>query len=417
MDKENAPTTPRLATRKSYSILSPISSNIGSPSKDRKISESTGLAKFSLSPRRQLQTPTSLYSGGQRTPTSIPRDSKPHNDTIVRPRTEPRGLPVYIPIQYPEPNSNHQHKPKSDDSQTRNSHIQPQNTLNQDTQSQNPHNQVSSLDLQSELLGKYAAKHAELIVHEKEVERLKFELLEISTSLESSKRLEKLELLKLSSNEPVLHDIFKQIHHQTNQDLEKLTKSSEKLTKSTENPNDDLLPSINTLKTRASKIFTNDANVEREFQNLKKKASSIFTNDFSRPSTILSRNENNEISEFITQSNERFDVLSKKTSRFFTDVMTNLSPKKISQTTDEVFNNLASNIKKLNTNESKEDPANNSFNFDYLSSKQGLENPHIFEGQSSFIDDSDTNMNVIYEQAEDTSDVVDIDDYDSSFDN
>ena len=74
-------------------------------------------------------------------------------------------------------------------------------------------------------------------------------------------------------------------------------------------------------------------------------------------------------------------------------------------------------MKKLNTNESKEDPANNSFNFDYLSSKQGLENPHMFEGQSSFIDDSDTNMNVIYEQAEDTSDVVDIDDYDSSFDN
>ena len=414
MDKENAPTTPRLASRKSYSILSPISSNIGSPSRDRKISESTGLAKFSLSPRRQLQTPTSLYSDGQRTPTSIPRDSKSQNDTLVRPRTEPRGLPVYIPIQYPEPNKNHRNKPKSDDSQTRNAHIQP--THNHDAPSQSPHNQVSSLDLQSQLLAKYAAKHAELIVHEKEVERLKFELLEISTSLESSKHLEKLESLKLSPNEPILHDIFKQIHHQTNQDLEKLIKSSEKLPKSSQKPNDDLLPSINTLKTRASKIFTNDANVEREFQNLKKKASSIFTNDFTKPSTILSRNENNEISEFITQSNERFDVLSKKTSRFFTDVMTNLSPKKLSQTTDEVFNNLASNIKKLNTNESKEDPANNSFNFDYLSSNQVLEDPHIFEGQSSFIDDSDTNMNVIYEQAEDTSDVVDIDDYDSSFD-
>lgn len=361
MDKENGPTTPRLASRKSYSILSPISNNIGSPSKDRKISESTGLAKFSLSPKRQLQTPTSIYSGGVQTPTSNPRDE------IVK--RELRGLPVYIPIQ-------HEQKKKST--------------------TQEP--QISSLDLQSELLEKYAAKHAELNRHEKEVERLKFELLQISTSLENCKRLQKLEALK-TSNEPVLYDIFKQVHHQTNQEIERLTNPQK---------SDDILPSINNLKTRASKIFTNDNNIE----NLRKKASSMFTIE---KSGTRSRNDS-EITDFLAQSNERFDVLSKKTSRFFTDVMTNLSPKKISQTTDDVFTNFASNIKKLNVSEPRDDPANNSFNFDYLSAKQGLEDPHILF-ESSFIDDSESNMNVIHEQAEDTSDVVDIDDYDSSFDN
>lgn len=120
-----------ITPRKSKKILSPISPSTINI-KNRQISESTGLVKFSLSPKRQ-ETPT--------TPQKSPTKS---------------GFSIDVPISKPQ------------DGKT-----------------------IQELQLkQRELLDKYSTKQAQLHEYERLIESKKLELLEISKSIEEIKRQE-----------------------------------------------------------------------------------------------------------------------------------------------------------------------------------------------------------------------------------
>lgn len=336
MDKENyVPATPtRPAPRKSYSILSPSTAiNIRErtekfermAAKERQISESTGLVKFALSPKKNT-------NGARRSPVKTPaRPPRPITtpstvSTTISPVTPGSGA---IPLES---------------------------------------------DTEADLIDQYTQRQRELIHHEKEVERIKFELVSISTRMETCKRNQ-----CLKDNHV---DYIKQAHDETTSQLEKL-KLDQPIT-------------ITGIKKKASTIFAppTTSELEKEFTNLKKKASSLFTNDLTRKASTMfdnntffqsnnstnffqSNNNNNNSNNFFQSTNKQIDEMATKTSMFFTDVILTLSPKKESAPQEDVH---------LDT----------SFNIDHLSELHPL-----------------PDMKVIYEHSD--SEAVDIDDYDSSF--
>lgn len=276
-----------ITPRKSKKILSPISPSTINI-KNRQISESTGLVKFSLSPKRQ-ETPT--------TPQKSPTKS---------------GFSIDVPISKPQ------------DGKT-----------------------LQELQLkQRELLDKYSTKQAQLHEYERLIESKKLELLEISKSIEEIKRQE---VILLGKGQ----DIYKQAYLGTQQELNKLRiKESPKRDAIINNENQ------SPLKKQASFIMNQALD---ECNNVKKKASLLFVN------------QNEEFQNLIKSADEKFDLLSKQTSKFFNNNF-------------KIFDNNA----KKNMNSSL-DIANSSFNVENLDG-------------------------VIYERSfEDNSLVVDIDDYDSSF--
>lgn len=276
-----------ITPRKSKKILSPISPSTINI-KNRQISESTGLVKFSLSPKRQ-ETPT--------TPQKSPTKS---------------GFSIDVPISKPQ------------DGKT-----------------------IQELQLkQRELLDKYSTKQAQLHEYERLIESKKLELLEISKSIEEIKRQE---VILLGKGQ----DIYKQAYLRTQQELNKL-RIKESPKRDGNNNNENQSP----LKKQASFIMNQALD---ECNNVKKKASLLFVN------------QNEEFQNLIKSADEKFDLLSKQTSKFFNNNF-------------KIFDNNA----KKNMNSSL-DIANSSFNVENLDG-------------------------VIYERSfEDNSLVVDIDDYDSSF--
>ncbi|KAK6460032.1 hypothetical protein DFJ63DRAFT_257951 [Scheffersomyces coipomensis] len=370
MDKENPQTPTRLHTRKSYSILTPVSNvssyspnlkslNASKLEKERIISESTGLVKFSLA-----SNSASANGSPNRSNTS---------STLSSPKK--LGLPVYIPIQ---------EKPE-----------QPQVELKPTTALNN--SQTDYHQIEQELLDQYTQKQKELLKFEKQIELVKFELLEISTKLENCKREERIQNLKDRNNHET--DFYKQIHSQTTAQLSqiKIIKSppSSPL-KFSQNSN---FPSIDVLKKKASFI------VEKNFKNELESVSKMF-------------NTNTTAS---TSPNE----LSTKTSKFFNEVLENFSPKKTNENLNKInntFNNTINNIQKniLSKNfpiksmtptslYNEEDLINSSFTFENLSMDHHT-NDHlnvIYETSDVTEDDDDTGIS--------RSEIVDIDDYNSSF--
>lgn len=149
--------------------------------------------------------------------------------------------------------------------------------------------QLQSPDLRllhDSLLEQYASKHMELMEHQRAVERVKFEMLELLTQIEECKRNQ--HLISNSANT----DIYRQVHSETSTELNRITSPREEF---------DLIPAINTLTRRASNMILNGPKVV----DLKSRASAIFTPLNSGPPEI-------------------FD----KTSKFFSEVVTTLSPKK-----------------------------------------------------------------------------------------
>ncbi|KAK6205050.1 uncharacterized protein RJT21DRAFT_12815 [Scheffersomyces amazonensis] len=359
-NKENPQTPSRLNKRKSYSILTPVSNVSYSPNmktltqtksdKERIISESTGLVKFALS-----------------------SNSSPIRSTNSTNPSSPRklGLPVYIPIS----DKNEENSPIKSDS----------------------NNGPNYLELEQQLLQQYQDKQKELLHHEKQVQVIKFELLELSTKLENCKREEKIQQLK-NDNLANNADIYKQVHLQTNQQLNQIRIVKSPPTSPTKY-NESKFPSIDTLKKKAS--FIVDKNLSANFKNEIESVSRMFNSN-------ININNTKGLSPIMPTPNE----LSHKTSKFFNEVLENLSPKKTNENFNKLndsFNNTINSISKnilaksfISKESSEEDLINSSFNFDNLS----FDNSHHVD-----------HLNVIYENSDvsEQSDIVDIDDYNSSF--
>ncbi|KAL6454379.1 hypothetical protein SBY92_003843 [Candida maltosa Xu316] len=267
-------------------ILTPISPNKlpTTPPRNRKISESTGLVKFALSPPKQRQSPT-------RTVTKSPSKIGLAIDCVSQPPTT------------------------SD----------PQNTINQ-------------LHIQQrELLEKYSTKQAQVHEYEKQLILKKQELFEIAKKLEDVKRQE--EILRGNTK-----DVYKQAYLKTDREIRLISNGS----------NEERREEVSPLKKQASFVMNKTIN---ECNNVKKKASLLFSN------------QSEDFQNLIKTSNQKFDVLTKQTSKFFNDLIFN-EPKKKKSTDDEV--------------------ADSTFNIENLN-------------------------HVIYERSFENSSEVDIDDYDSSF--
>ncbi|EGW34202.1 uncharacterized protein SPAPADRAFT_54374 [Spathaspora passalidarum NRRL Y-27907] len=309
------PSTP--SKRKSFSILTPISPNrmlqhqrslLKSPEKrERKISESTGLAKFSLA----------------NSPAKKDFFNKSESNTNTTPRS---GLPVYVPIRSPPSELN-----------------TPPRTMD---------------DLQTEsrrLLEQYTTKQAQLHEYERLVEVKKMQLLELTQKIEAIKR-EEVILSKHGNG-----DIYKQAHLETERELNKLNIVSTAENNDKENNRPSLTKQVSqvfevktsTIKKQASFIMNqafDDLN-----HNVKKSTSTIF-----------SPQRNEDFKQLIQQSNVKFDDLAKQTSKFFNDVTSNFndnifnfnknkSPSKISESfvadSSFIFDNLKESLQdEIDTN-------------------------------------------------------------------
>ncbi|EMG48529.1 hypothetical protein G210_0889, partial [Candida maltosa Xu316] len=285
-------------------ILTPISPNKlpTTPPRNRKISESTGLVKFALSPPKQRQSPT-------RTVTKSPSKIGLAIDCVSQPPTT------------------------SD----------PQNTINQ-------------LHIQQrELLEKYSTKQAQVHEYEKQLILKKQELFEIAKKLEDVKRQE--EILRGNTK-----DVYKQAYLKTDREIRLISNGS----------NEERREEVSPLKKQASFVMNKTIN---ECNNVKKKASLLFSNqneeflNVKKKASLLFNNQGEDFQNLIKTSNQKFDVLTKQTSKFFNDLIFN-EPKKKKSTDDEV--------------------ADSTFNIENLN-------------------------HVIYERSFENSSEVDIDDYDSSF--
>lgn len=407
-NKENVLRTPTtLNKRKSYSILSPVTSsyNLNKPvlrakqdkiKNERVISESTGLVKFALSTSKP---PSSLSS---------PFSSTPSQNTSTSVTPVRSGLPVYIPI-----DNKVVHKVQKEETDYR--------------------------FIQDELLQQYAQIQREMMEYEKKIELCKFELLEISTKLESCKRDEMVAEIRKQRTPSNDLDLYKKVHQQTESQINSIEKEF-----SVSHPEETVF--IDSLKKRASTVFSiNNSNVnnvqtseiELKLNTLKNKASTMFnasniTNTFEELSQNVNKkastifqvpSKESDIQGLLNSSNEKFDEISHKTSKFFNDVVNNLSPKKTESTNKNTLfntkinytlNNLSKNFnlnfnKKQDEDQEKELIFNSSFNFDNLN----LNETPITE---VFLpnDDNIDSLRIIYED-DDDQDIVDIDDCNSSF--
>lgn len=293
-----------ITPRKSKSILSPVSPSTINI-KNRQISETSGLVKFSLSPKRQSSSTTSTTKNGL-TISDSPKKSPSKS-----------GFNIDVPISKP----------------------QDQKTI-QDLQFK-----------QRELLDKYSTKQAQLHEYERLIESKKIELLEISKSIEEIKRQE---IILIGKNQ----DIYKQAYLGTQQELNKLRIKQESPKKNNKGIN---FEKQSPLKKQASFIMNQAID---ECNNVKKKASLLFGN------------QNEDFQNLIKSADEKFDLLSKQTSKFFNNNFKIFDP---SNTNNKTNMNASHDI------------ANSSFNIENLDG-------------------------VIYERSfEENSLILDIDDYDSSF--
>lgn len=317
-DKENEVATPKLITKKSYSILGPINNTQKvSPNKlggQRIISESTGLVKFSLSPNK-LNNKNAIPS-----PDSSPSPIK-------------SGLPVYVPVHAVEEVVVEAPKPNYD-----------------------------------QLLEQYFKKQNELTKYEKKVECIKFELLELSATLEEMKA----------------SPFISSVQHQP-----------DKRTNSTSQNND----YINKLRKKASNIFVFD-----QHENLKKKASTIFqkssptkNNSINNISAYINKvqdqlsNNLNEmtikedVKKFINKQSNEFDEFTFKTSKMVNGLLGTISDKK-----------------------NADDIVHTSYNFDNLESTE-LSTKEVLCQKS----DESTRNDLLLSAS---TDIIDIDDYDEDSD-
>lgn len=241
-------TPKKLNSKKSYSILPVggggyIDSHL-SPSGDRKFSESTGLAKFSLSPNRSQR---------------------------VHPKKS--GLPVYIPVD--------------------------------NVQQTQPKPEVEDRD---KLLQRYAEKQRKLLELQKQVEIVKFEMLEISSKLEG-------EAAKPGSPQ------------RSNENA-----GITNLNLNLKNSNNDTNITFSSLKNKASTIFNLPPPPQPPIQDYLNK----FQQQTEVPRGILKNivndvgknlDENNiKIKQFINSNNT-------KTTKIFSEFMTNISPTRKQTTT------------------------------------------------------------------------------------
>lgn len=295
---------PRTPTKPRSSILAPISPNkllSLSPTKERKISESTGLVKFSLSPKKSTTTTT-------------PKTTR--KSTILATPTKP-GLSIEVPISSPLPKQ------------------------------QNPPKSLKDLQIeQQNLLEKYSTYQAQLHEHERQAELKKLELLEISKKIEESKRQEAI----LNGSQ----DIYKQAYLQTEKELNQLnirlspprqTIKQIPLKKQASFLMNQAIDECTNVKKKASIIFNNHttgSNNNREMVSpLKKQASFIVNqaldecNNVKQKASMIFNNQNEELQTFIKSSNEKFDVLAKQTNKFFNNNF------KIFEKNDPQPNNIA----------------------------------------------------------------------------
>jgi len=336
---------------------SPLTNDVKLP--NRQFSQSTGLAKFSLSPRAN--------HGGH--------DHQGHNSIRSSPT---KGLAVRVPI-------------------TTGDH------------------EVEVV--QQDLLSQYATKHAQLVHHQEQVEQLKFELNEISIKLENAHRqallnekkpvdvysqahLETTKTLKQFSapqSPSKLKPFFDEAPI-------KSLKNKASIIFQDSKPLDENLAS---LKNRASVMFNEDSNISM----LKNKASSIFQlpptlnhdiDELSQKTSQFFTNTtsqlNNKTSQFFS---DKTSELNNKTSQFFNGVF-NLSPKKT--TFLDTISNLSPTKSPTKTKTHKsfkssppDDLAESSFN---------IENLPDAPTEHSLIEDVDN-------YSSDDSHVIDIDDYTS----
>ncbi|ODV80024.1 uncharacterized protein CANTADRAFT_5699 [Suhomyces tanzawaensis NRRL Y-17324] len=223
-----------------------------------------------------------------------------------------------------------------------------------------------------QLLDQYTRKQNQIKEHENHIQRLRFELDEIAAQLESAKRDEKFRALEVSNR----LDIYKQAHLETTSQLQGLSGEGRESRAGAE--------LFNTIKNRASSMFEPVQNEDFLIKNITKKASSIFTihnDDFTnikKKASTMFLTSKRDSHPFLVQ-NDRFDELTHKTSRFFSDVITTLSPKK--------------------TDSSKMPAIDTSFNIDNLSLDDELHELVYDEDEENY-DEDDENY-------------LDIDDYES----
>jgi hypothetical protein len=336
---------------------SPLANDVKLP--NRQFSQTTGLAKFSLSPKA---------SQGQNTIKLSPT----------------KGLVVRVPIT-------------------------------------TSHHEVEVV--QQDLLSQYATKHAQLVHHQDQVKQLKFELNEISIKIENAHRqsllnekkpvdvysqahLETTKTLKQfsppqSPSKLNLSPFFdeapiKSLKNKASTMFQDSKHLDENLTllknRASTMFNDD--PKISMLKNKASSIFQLPPTLNHDIDELSQKTSQFFTNKTSQLNTKTSQFFNDTTSELNNKTsqflNGVFSMSPKKTT--FLNTISNLSPTRPSTSTRNTHNTPGSF-----KSSPPDDLVNSSFNIENLPDAPN-EHSLIEDANSYFTDDSH---------------LIDIDDYTS----
>mmetsp|Transcript_3625 Transcript_3625/g.4334 ORF Transcript_3625/g.4334 Transcript_3625/m.4334 type:complete len:335 (-) Transcript_3625:2045-3049(-) len=269
VSKENVYSPRTINKRKSYSILSPVTQrtiDITANKNERIISESTGLAKFSLSPNKGEE------------------ENKDPNNTPVKSRGK-TGLPVYVPI---------------------NEAIIEQNESSQ------------------ELMIQFASKQRKLIELEKQVEVTKFELAEIASKIEKDIEKPKKEtnmhnfnnfnnlnnLKKKASNIFLINqgNSNSKVHHNFNSSKSSSDISPVKTVKS-----------INNFSNYFTKVQDQISQTQLNAPVLKS-----FVKDVR---SRIESNDNEKLKSFLATQQNEFDEFTSKTSKFVNGLFNNLSSK------------------------------------------------------------------------------------------
>lgn len=270
VSEENVYPPKTINKRKSYSILTPVTQrtiDITANKNERIISESTGLAKFSLSPNKGEE------------------ENKGLNNTPVKSRGK-TGLPVYVPI---------------------NEAIIEQNESSQE-----------------ELMIQFASKQRKLIELEKQVEVTKFELAEIASKIEKDIEKPKKEtnmhnfnnFNNLNNLKKKASSIFlinqgnsnSKVHHNFNS-----SKSSSEISPAK------TVKSINNFSNYFTKVQDQISQTQLNAPVLKS-----FVKDVR---SRIESNDNEKLKSFLATQQNEFDEFTSKTSKFVNGLFNNLSSK------------------------------------------------------------------------------------------
>ncbi|RLV95370.1 hypothetical protein JA1_001000 [Spathaspora sp. JA1] len=273
LEPRMTPSTP--SKRKSFTMLTPISPNrmlahqrslLKSPEKrERIISESTGLVKFSLS--------------------NSPAKKNILNKNSTTPRS---GLPVYVPINSP-PSSNINSPPR------------PKTLADLQTESR-------------QLLEEYARKQEKLHEYERLAQVKKMELSEITQKIEAIKRQEVI-LSKNSSG-----DIYNQAYIETERELSKL----KVVDSPTDADKENNVP--RSLTKQMSQVFeVKTSTIKKQASFIMNQALDDLNNNIKNTNAMFSPTRNEDFKQLIQQSNVKLDDLAKQTSKFFNDVTSNFN--------------------------------------------------------------------------------------------